>query len=295
MADPNDPEPNRSLAERAAERMAAMKPARASSPPMAQVPSKPPSSGPSPTRIVAAIDQTRLRTAGFVTPRSARTRLGEEFRAIKRPLLGRAFATSRGPNSHDRAIMVTSARQGEGKTFTTINLAMSMASEPDVHVLLVDCDLHGRDLQRTLGIAAEKGLLDVLADEKSSVADVLVATDIDNLSVLPSGWRHPHATELLASRRMAAIVEEILDRYPDRVVLIDTPPVLASSEAGVIAMYAGQAVVVVESGRTGRQALERALAIVGACPGITFVLNRATEDRGEDYFGTYGPADQAGE
>ncbi|MEO5374835.1 MAG: XrtA-associated tyrosine autokinase [Alphaproteobacteria bacterium] len=313
MADRDDfrsgADSGRSLAERAAERMAG-EAARHRAPPAAipspsPIPAPPPpprpqSSTPPPprpqssrpmsrqapaARAVATIDQTGLHLAGYVTPRSDRTRVGEEFRIIKRPLLARAFAPVRDHGGRDRAIMVTSAHKGEGKTFTTINLAMSIATEPDVHVLLVDGDPLGHGLRERLGIQAERGLVDLLADESLDLADVLVRTDIPNLSIVPSGRIHPHAHELLASRRMATVFREIIQRYADRVILIDTPPVLASSEPAVIAMHAGQAVMVVEHARTSRRAVERSLALIGACPSIGFVLNRSTGRREDDYGG----------
>lgn len=235
----------------------------------------------------ATIDLMRLHLAGFVTPSSERTRISEEYRVIKRPLLLNAF--SRGqhhiPNGH--LIMVTSARPGEGKTFTSLNLAMSMASERELFVLLIDADVHRATLMSELGIEAEKGLVDLLVDDSISLQDVLVRTNVPNLTLLPSGMRHSEATELLASQRMTQVMDDIASRYPDRVIIIDTPPVLASSEAGVLGLQVGQVVMVVEWGATNRQAIEQALPLIGTCPNVNFVLNKATFYIGSDRFGSY--------
>lgn len=236
---------------------------------------------------VAHIDLVRLQVAGYVTPQSERTRISEEYRVIKRPLLLNAFARGehRIPNGH--LIMVTSARPGEGKTFTSLNLAMSMASERELFVLLIDADVHRGTLMRELGVKAQKGLVDLLVDDSLTLHDTLLRTNVPNLTLLPSGMQHSEATELLASQRMAKLMSDIATRYPDRVIIIDTPPVLASSEAGVLGLLVGQVVMVVEWGATTRQAVEQALPLIGTCQNINFVLNKATFYVGSDRFGMY--------
>lgn len=236
---------------------------------------------------VAHIDLVRLQVAGYVTPQSERTRISEEYRVIKRPLLLNAFARGehRIPNGH--LIMVTSARPGEGKTFTSLNLAMSMASERELFVLLIDADVHRGTLMRELGVKAEKGLVDLLVDDSLTLHDTLLRTNVPNLTLLPSGMQHSEATELLASQRMAKLMNDIATRYPDRVIIIDTPPILASSEAGVLGLLVGQVVMVVEWGATTRQAVEQALPLIGTCQNINFVLNKATFYVGSDRFGMY--------
>jgi receptor protein-tyrosine kinase len=184
--------------------------------------------------------------------------------------------------------MVTSSVPGEGKSFTAINLAISMATELESTVLLVDADVTKSSVVRYLGLEAELGLLDVLRDPKVELADVLIKTDIAKLTVLPSGKGFAHATELLASSSMKAFVEDISTRYHDRIIIFDCPPLLATSEASVLASYMGQIVFVVEAERTPQEAVKDALAHLVDCPHVGLVLNKApARTAGGDYYG-YG-------
>ncbi len=234
-----------------------------------------------------AIDLVKLQLAGYVTPNCEPTRTAEEFRVLKRPLLIKAFGAGarRVPNGH--LVMITSARPNEGKTFTAVNLSMSIASEPDLHVLLVDSDVHKLGLLDILGITADKGLVDLLVDDELDLADVLVKTTIPNLMVLPAGSSLPQVTELLASQRMVDLTRELANRYPDRVIIFDAPPVLASSEPAALALHVGQIVVVVEAGRTTNRAVQETLALISACQNISFVLNKTSFSAGSDRFGSY--------
>lgn len=233
------------------------------------------------------IDVRKLYGQGYVAPDGVSNRISEEFRVIKRPLLLNAFPRSgvKDPKSH--VIMITSAKPGEGKTFTAINLGMSIASEPDLNVLLIDTDSHNQDMEQRLGIKDRLGLLDVLAGNSLSIADVILRTNIPNFSVVPCGRRHSMETELLASQRMIDMVDDIARRYPDRVIIFDTVPALASSVAGVLALHVGQVVVVVESESTQRQAVEETIAIVSGCKHVSLLLNKCRyQDAGG--FGYYG-------
>ncbi len=234
-----------------------------------------------------AIDLIKLQLAGYVTPNCEPTRTAEEFRVLKRPLLIKAFGAGarRVPNGH--LVMITSARPNEGKTFTAVNLSMSIASEPDLHVLLVDSDVHKLGLRDVLGITADKGLVDLLVDDGLDLADVLIKTNIPNLTVLPAGSSLPQATELLASQRMVDLARELANRYPNRVIIFDAPPVLASSEPAALAMHVGQIVVVVEAARTNHRAVQETLALISACQNISFVLNKTSFSAGSDRFGSY--------
>lgn len=235
----------------------------------------------------AQLDMEMLRRNGMVTPNSGRTVLVEEMRAIKRPIIRRAFKSDRlnGASSLNNVVMITSCRSGEGKTFSAINLAMSIAMERDLYVMLIDTDVYRRGINNLLGIDQEKaGLVDLVLDSDLALSDVLLRTNIDNLSVLPAGTQHPHATELLASQRMVEIIKDISSRYPDRMVIIDTPPVLASSEPRVLAAYVGQIVMVVEEGETSRPLLENALDALGDSDKVRFILNK---HRGRSKTDTY--------
>jgi receptor protein-tyrosine kinase len=231
------------------------------------------------------LDLVRLQLAGFVTPNSDRTRLVEEYRIIKRPLLLRAA----GPEAVNRGnlIMVTSSQPEDGKTFTAINLAMSMASERDLNVLLVDADMHrqqsGQSAMGVLGVQDQLGLLDVLANPKMDLSEVLLRTNVPNLTLLPAGSFATHPTELMASQRMEEVITGMARRYRDRVIVIDTPPVLSTSESSVLAMHVGQIVFVVEAERTSRRAIESSLALLSRCPHINLVLNKAKADAGERF------------
>ncbi len=237
----------------------------------------------------ANIDLVKLRLQDYVTPdpSGTPTRLAEEYRIIKRGLLNRAFGKGVNRIENGHLIMVTSTRPDEGKTFTSINLAMSIASERDLNVLLIDGDVRKRDLLRRLGIEAEKGLIDLLEYPDLDFSEVVIRTNIPNLSLLGAGTYSPHATELLSSARMGEFITDIASRYPDRVIIFDAPPVLASSEPSVLAMYMGQIVMVVEADKTGRRALEEALSLISTCQNISFVLNKISFKAESDRFGAY--------
>jgi protein-tyrosine kinase len=293
------------LVEQAAVKLAATAPPAAPEPPSPTAPVAAPEplpTAPAPTPHAApavgggtrrsgpyvTLDLGKLQVAGFVTPTGSRTHIAEEFRVIKRPILLRAFATGEERIDSGNLIMVTSAKPGEGKTFTAINLAMSMASERDIHVLLVDADVQRPAVFQVLGLPPQKGLLDVLSDNNLSPADVLTRTNIRNLTLMAAGTPSLATTELLASQKMIELMQEIATRYQDRIIILDAPPVLASSEPSVLALHVGQIILVVESGKTGRRAVEQTLTFIGACPNINIVLNKAESGSGRDQFGGYG-------
>jgi protein-tyrosine kinase len=237
---------------------------------------------------IAPAERRQLQVAGFVTPTGSRTRIAEEFRVIKRPILLRAFATGEERIESGNLMMVTSAKPGEGKTFTAINLAMSMASERDIHVLLVDADVQRPSIFQVLGLPPQKGLLDVLSDNSLTPADVLTRTNIRNLTLMAAGTPSLATTELLASHKMIELMQDIATRYQDRIIILDAPPVLASSEPSVLALHVGQIILVVEAGKTGQRAVEQTLTYIGGCPNISIVFNKAETGSGRDEFGGYG-------
>lgn len=235
------------------------------------------------------LDLSRLREAGLVDPRSSKSnRTTEQFRRIKRPLL--LHVRGEGATVVDNAnmIMVTSALPGEGKTFTSINLAMSIAMEMDKTVLLIDADVAKPDVTSRLGVDAEKGLIDVLLDDGLTLPDVLLRTDIPKLTLLPSGNRHVHSTELLASDRMRQLTLELSSRYPDRIIIIDSPPLLLTSEARVLAGLVGQVVLVTEESRTPQHAVKEAVDLLDENEIVGIVLNKGTHRKDGDGYGGYG-------
>ena len=234
-----------------------------------------------------------LRRSGMVTPDSDRSQIAEEFRHIKRPLLLNAFGEGAIKGGNSNLIMVTSARPGEGKTFTTINLALSIALERDLTVLLVDADVAKPSVARVLNFPGTAGLVDYLADQDRSLSDLILQTSLPKLRILPSGRRHAHSTELLASDSMSKLVKELAHRYPDRVVLFDSPPLLATSEAAVLAGLMGQVVMVVEAGKTKREELNEALERLNPNQYTALVLNKSGKPFGADYY--YGGYQAYGE
>ncbi len=235
----------------------------------------------------ADIDLDKVRAMGMVVPNGVRTRMAEEYRVIKRPLLAKALGRGRTTVKNGNLIMVASATPSEGKTFTSINLAMSMASERELHVLLVDADFTRPSIATLLGIECDRGLVDYLDDDSIDLADVLIRTNIDNLTVLPAGRTHPMGTELLASERMARLVEEMARRYPDRIIIFDTAPVLACSEASALAPHIGQVIFLVEAERTTEGAVRSSLELLSGCENIGLVLNKARSKASAEGFGYY--------
>lgn len=233
------------------------------------------------------LDLGRLRAAGYITPSGETTHVSEEFRIVKRPLLLKAFPDGGPPSQNSNLIMVTSAQPNEGKTFVALNLSLSLALERNIHVLLIDADFQNPSIQGRLGFEAERGLIDVLADPSLDVADVMRRTNLENLSIIAAGAPHRHATELLASARMARLIDDIAHRYADRVVVFDSPPLLAASEPSVLALHMGQIVFVVEADATGRQAVEEALTFIAECPSVSIVLNKRRYWLGSRQFGEY--------
>ena len=233
------------------------------------------------------IDLGRLGANNMVSDDGGRNPVAEEFRAIKRPLIDNAFAKNGRPVNRNNLIMVTSALPGEGKTFTAINLAISIAMELDHTVLLVDADVARPSVLRTLGLKSQPGLMDILLDTKLDVADVLLKTNIDTLSILPAGMSHRHATELLASQTMSSLLDEIASRYPDRIVIFDSPPLLLTTEARVLASQMGQIVVVVEAETTTMNAVKNALGQLEACSNVNLVYNKARSFPGQENYGYY--------
>lgn len=221
------------------------------------------------------LDLEKLALAGFVTPSAPRSQIADQFRVIKRPLINNAMGKGAGSIANRNLVMVTSALPGEGKTFAAINLAMSIATELDCTVMLVDADVTRPCIMDALGLPAGPGLLDLVQDESLDLSATLLRTSIDKLTVLPSGTSHPRATELLASDAMARLLNEIAKRYPDRIVVFDSPPLLLTTESRVLASHMGQIVMVVQAEETLQSDVIQALSTIEACPVRLMLLNQA--------------------
>jgi len=246
-----------------------------------------------------AVDHARLRGQGYL-PESARERLFADcYRQIKRPLIQRATAPE--ADADQRLIMISSALPGEGKTFTSINLALSIAREHDVCVLLVDADLAKSQVSRTFGVHCEPGLLDALCNEAVDAESLVLRTDVPGLEIMSSGTGTSTATsaertaELMASSRMVQIATRLGLRNPRRLVLFDSPPVLVSSEARALAQVPGQVLLVTRSGQTPQRALLDAIAAIDKTKLHGLVLNDAHLPSGSGYYYGYGYARYDGE
>jgi protein-tyrosine kinase len=235
------------------------------------------------------IDLARLGAIGMVTPLNTRSMIAEEYRVIKRPLLRNVSQGSETDPYHRNLIMVTSSVPGEGKSFSSINLAISMAMELDRTVLLVDADVSRPSVLNHLGLPPARGLMDVLLNDDIQLPDVLLRTNIEKLTILPAGMPHQRATEFLASDAMVRLLDELATRYADRIIIFDSPPLLMTTEARVLATHMGQVVVVVEAGRTSQAMVRQALSTIEACPVKLMLLNKTRDIGPGGYYGYYSP------
>ncbi|QHE85911.1 XrtA-associated tyrosine autokinase [Hydrogenophaga sp. BPS33] len=276
-----------SLIEKAAQRLEQLRQAGADVPPAADAPataakaaapaaapSVPPSEPPKTVSKTVRLDLAALTELGFVTSNAPRAVIADQYRVIKRPLIANATGKGASAVAHGNRIMVTSAMPGEGKSFTAINLAMSIAMELDYTVLLVDADVSRPSIMKTLGLPQGPGLLDLLTNDKIEMSDTLLRTNVDKLSLLPSGTPHPRATELLASDAMTRLIEEMGHRYPDRIIIFDSPPLLLTTESRVLATHMGQIVMVVQAEKTLQSQVKHALTTIESCPIKLMVLNQ---------------------
>jgi len=233
------------------------------------------------------IDLECLEREGYITPNTLGSIKAEEFRIIKRPILQNAFGKSAVTIPNGNMIMVTSSLPDEGKTYISLSLAMSIALEMDKTVLLVDCDVINPSLSRLLDINEKSGLTDYLYDSKITLEDIIVNTDIPRLRLLPSGSQHLESNELLTSARMSNLVNELSERYTDRVILFDTPPLLLANQAVVISQLMGQIIVVVEAEKTPQNLVLEAVEKLDEKKVIGVVLNKARKPSGSNYYGAY--------
>lgn len=223
------------------------------------------------------LDLEHLKTHGIITSDSRDHILLEEYRNIKRPLLKNAFGQGVPLVDDGHLILITSSLPGEGKSFTSTNLAFSMAREFDRTILLVDADVSRQGVSRLLGIENRKGLTDILSNNISDIADVLIRVEEPPLTFLPAGHMHPHVAELLASENMGRLTQALLGDSKERVVLFDGPPILASSEARILAGLVGQILMVVEAERTPQTVMQEAISFLDSSKAIGLVLNKSRQ------------------
>lgn len=242
------------------------------------------------------LDLVRLAEMGYLVPGAPRSALADELRGIKQPVLKnvRAEPASQDatnpthPSTHPNLIMVTSALPGEGKTFCALNLALSIASEVDSSVLLVDADVVRPSVMTRLGLQGRfKGLLDLLSDTSLELPDLILKTNVPKLSVLPAGAPSSHSTELLASDAMHELLHDIATRYPDRIVIFDAPPLLSTTESRVLAARMGQILMVVAADSTEQLDLAQAFTALEPCHTVLCVLNKSHNDSDQRHYGYY--------
>ncbi len=233
------------------------------------------------------LDWDTLAADGYLSREQVNSALIEEYRMIKRPLITNAF--SKGAKGIKRAnlILVTSSIPGEGKSFSAINLALSIANERDKNVLLIDADVSKPTLAKRLGITESLGLIEYLESDDVGFSDICFKTDLPGLQVIPAGKRHAFSTELLSSNKMAEFVDELSQRYPDRIVIFDSPPLLAATQAEVLASLVGQVVFVISAETTMQSTVQDAIKKLESVDVVLALLNKSKHELKLDYYG-YG-------
>lgn len=235
------------------------------------------------------LDFDALGARGFLVPGAHLDQMSEEYQHIKRRLLGNMVEGIMPAGTPSNLVMVTSSVPGEGKTFTSMNLAISLAMEMERTVLLIDTDIIKSDLTRLIGAYGRLGLFDLLSRPDLSIPDVLLKSNVPKLSVIPAGTSRAQVSEKLASESMRRLTAELATRYRDRIVVFDCPPVLATSGATALAPYIGQIVMVVEAARTSRETLKHAVLMLEPNPITGLILNKVREQRaGGHYYYYYG-------
>lgn len=234
------------------------------------------------------LDLAMLEHNNFVSLSSERRLINEEYRVIKRKLINNAFGALSQTLKHPNLILVSSSRPGEGKTFSAINLALSIALEQDKTVLLVDSDVLRPSVSKTLKLQHHIGLTDYLLADDVKVSDIMLSTNVDRLKIITAGRPHHLSTELLASERMMQLASEFATRYKDRIVIFDAPPLLGVNETAVMASMCGQAVIVVEENKTKLAEIEQAVSLLPTDIAVGFLINKAHRNQGKGYgYGYY--------
>ena len=251
-------------------------------------------SAPAQTSQRVEINLDALAAAGIVSPNAPRSQIADQYRVIKRPLISNAMGRGATVIENGNLIMVTSSVPGEGKSFTAINLAISIAAELDNTVMLVDADVARPSILRVLGLSPSPGLLDLLSGDSADLSTMLLKTNIDKLTILPSGTPHERATEMLASDAMTQLLNDMSKRYADRIIVFDSPPLLLTTESRVLATHMGQIVMVVQAEKTLRSDVQEALSTIEACPVKLMVLNQARSTMTGGYGYGYGSGQNYG-
>ncbi len=251
---------------------------------------------PAPRRVAGPIaKKLKSRRSGVVPPdklsllsQGQNYTFSEQFRMLRTFLIHRS---EKGPPP--KTIMVTSALPGEGKTMTSVNLAINIAMGMEEHVLLVDSDLRMPSVSRFLGVETDLGLADYLMRGDMSLNEVLYSTQVEKLTLLPAGSGEPNAaSELLSSEKMRSLIAEVRERYEDRFVIFDTPPVKATADPSVLAEVMDAILLVVRSGYSSEKIIEESVHLLGKDKIKGLIFNFADErdmNHGAHYkYGNYG-------
>jgi receptor protein-tyrosine kinase len=245
-------------------------------------------STPENNQISETLSLSMLPNMQYLVPGCTNKPLSEEYRGIKRPVLMNALGKSAAPIQNANLVGITSSLPGEGKTYTALNLALSMATELNSTILLIDGDVLRSSLSMLLGIEKKPGLTDLLSDPTIHVSDVLVPTQIPKLKIIPAGTKFDNTTELMASDGMEKLVKELGDRYANRIVLFDTPPVLSTNQTRVLIHLMGQILIVVEACKTPLDALKDTLSQISENKVVGMILNKTDNRFGMGGYGAYG-------
>lgn len=240
------------------------------------------------TNTPLKLDKEKMRSLALLLPDMGNTGLAEQYRKLKHPLL-RKIGSAKGTSLPTNMIMVTSALEGEGKSYTATNLALSIAMELDHTALLIDVDSRKNSVAELLGVTADRGLTNYLGSDAVGVKDIIYSTDIPKLKIIPAGDPELFSTESATSTKMKQFLVELSSRYSDRVIILDTPPLMLSAIAKVLAYMVGQVVMVVEAEKTPITVIEEATNHLEAERFSGFILNKTNlAGSTESLYGSYG-------
>jgi protein-tyrosine kinase len=236
---------------------------------------------------IVEIDAERLRTEGRMPPESASRQNEEEMRRIKWPLLAALAGRGGSEPARNNVVLVTSAEPSEGKSYTSLNLALSIVRDREMRVILVDGDVALPGITPALGLDGAVGLNDVLDNPSMDVNDVIYRTSVEGLFFVPAGKWHEHSPELIAGSRMPEIIRELGERVGNGIVILDSPPLLATNEAQVATRYVGHVLMVVRADQTEQRAVLDALALIDKSTPVSAVLNGVEASLLSKYYGQY--------
>ena len=233
------------------------------------------------------LDINLLDQKGYLTPNTKNRVMFEQYRRIKLPLLQKAFNQE---GDKKNIVMVTSSLEGEGKSFTALNLAMSVAYEYNQTVLLIDADIIKKQNSSVLGLKNEPGLIDYLTEKSSNLSDLMLSTNIPNLNILPAGRDSDRITELFNSKKMSELVKELSNRYDDRLIILDAPPLLQETSSDALKKLVHQIIFVIEAEKTPIHIIKTAHEIIKDIKDVGVVLNKSNQfiDTAKTYVYGYG-------